>query len=105
MKKVIFLFLSCAAIFTSLELATFSLNPVLADSTQDSGDRPINLKPPSAGKPSGLAEKGKPILAQNVVICPQILKTYNNSNKTSENVEIPPEGKGQVSSSCLQRAK
>jgi len=112
MKKVISLFLSCAAIFTSLEVATPFLNPVLAGSNQDSGDRPSqaidshNTKnAPSAGNSdSGLAEKGKPILDHNAVSCPQIVKIDNSTNKSSEDA-IPPEGKGQVPSSCLHQGK
>ena len=109
MKKVIFLFLFCTSIFTSLEVARPSLNPVFADSVQDSADRSSKVidslnssaNAPSAGNSnSGLAEKGKPILDRNAVICPQILKTDNNSNKSSEN-PMPAAGKGQVPSSCL----
>ena len=104
MKKVIFLFLFCTTIFTSLELIT--LNPVFAKSNQDSSDLPINSKPPSADKPSGIAEKGKPILDRNLVVCPQVLKEHNDSNKNVENVNtLASEGKGQVPSSCLHQAK
>jgi hypothetical protein len=108
MKKVIFLFFFCTSIVTSLELATPSLYAVFANSVQNSADRPSQMidspnstNAPSAGNSdSGLAEKGKPILDRNAVICPQILKTDNNSNKSSEN-PIPAAGKGQVPSSCL----
>ncbi len=106
MKKVTFLFLFCTSILTSLGLAT--LNPAFADSVQNPADRPSkaidspnSTNAPSAGNSnSGLAEKGKPILDRNAVICPQILKTDNNTNKSSEN-SIPAAGKGQVPSSCL----
>lgn len=111
MKKVILLFLSCATVITSFELVSPSLNPVFADTTQDSGDRlrwaidsPNIANVPSAGNSaSGLAEKGKPILDHNSVTCPQILKTDNGSNKSSENTNISLEGKGQVPSFCLHQ--
>jgi len=108
MNKAISLFLSCAAIFTSLEVATPLLNPALASSNQDSGDHPSKgiASPDGASIPladnsgSGLAEKGKPIIDRNSVICPQILKADNNSNKSSEDIS-PTEGNGQFPSSCL----